>query len=118
MATNVENIRLLMGSVSTNIYSDPQLQQFLDLTPSGSVKLAAALGLDSLAANKSLVAELCKSLNSTNDDRQMPADLRAQAAALRNEEQTTEATIAIAEQSRNVFGARQLLENSLMELNG
>ena len=116
MATTLEKIRILMGSPTTSDYSDEALQIFLDCTPSGSAKLAAALGLDAWSARQAIIEQKDKSLNSETDDRGMSKRLSEQATKLRNEEMTTEATIAVAEQSRNVFGAHRLSDNSIMRL--
>lgn len=112
---NEDDIRLLMGSPTTSDYSDPDLLSFLRLTPSGSIRLAAALGLDAWSARQAIVEQKDKSLNSETDDRGMSKRLAAQAQALRDSE-SSEPAIAVAEQSRNAFGEQRLYDNSIMRL--
>lgn len=70
MATPVEQVRLLIQDtlvVPDQIFTDADLQVFLDLET--SVKSAAALALETIAADKAKLAQKLRTLNFEEDDR-------------------------------------------------
>lgn len=119
MATNIEIVRILMGDnktldEDTSIYTDPEIQVFIDLETVGSaVQLlsAAALGLESLANSGARNLEKVKeTLNFKGDTRGLSKNLRDGAAALRVREASIPAGEFV-ETAYTEFSVLQILNN-------
>lgn len=109
MATNVEKVQLLGGVAAMSLFTSAQIQIFLDCV-GGDVWEAAALALTSLAADKSLLANVVEALNYKGDNRNLAKELRATAKSL----QETNAKIpayASAEQAYGNIGREDVLAN-------
>ena len=86
LATDVGAVRLTIGDTnidptSNAVFSDEELQYWIDAE--GSVELAAAAALEALAASRARVAKMLKSLNYGEDTRGVAAELLKTAATLR-----------------------------------
>lgn len=82
--TDVGMIRLLSTDVDTAapIFTDGQIQAFLTLE--GSVRLAAAVALETIAASEALVSKKIRTADGlSTDGPAVAAELRARATALR-----------------------------------
>jgi hypothetical protein len=84
-ATTIGKVRLFSTDTVADdfVFSDPELQVFLD-TFSGSPMMAAAFALDLIAADAAKVAVITKNDNQTTDPTKMPDLLAARAKTLRS----------------------------------
>ncbi len=110
-------VRLLITDVSaaSPIFDDAEIDAFLALK-GGSVKRAAALALDTIASNESLVYKRMQVLDLKTDGPAVAADLRKHATQLRLEadQDDTEAadgSFDFAEMVVSPFAARERVWN-------
>lgn len=84
-STDVGKIRLLIPDTDEQnaLLIDPQIQALLDME--GSVKLAAAQALDSIASSEALISKVIKTQDVSTDGAKVAAELRARAAGLRQQ---------------------------------
>ena len=114
MATDVDNVRLLIGDrTAPQNFSDSDLQTFLSLQ-SSSVLLAAAMALDALASQKgaSLKEQRIGDFVDSSGKNQVSA-LQAQAEALRQIEYDTPA-FDFAEENYNEFTQYDIIRNYIL----
>lgn len=85
---DVATVRLLIADTHSDaakqLLTTQQLQSFLDLE-GGSVKLAAAQALDTIASSEALVSKVIKSQDLTTDGAKTAEALRKHAAQLRQQ---------------------------------
>jgi hypothetical protein len=86
--SDVSNVRLLISDTSPassgQIFTDAEIQAFLDLED-GGVKLAAAQALDAIASNEAMVSKRIKTLDLQTDGPAVAKSLREHASALREQ---------------------------------
>lgn len=82
----VEQVRLLIADTDNSalIFWDDQLEAFLTLE-GGSVKLAAAQALDTIASNEALVSKVISTQDASTDGAKVAETLRKHAANLRGQ---------------------------------
>ena len=108
--TDIQKVRALIGAVNSDIFSDAEMQVFLDLQ-SGSILLAAALALDSVAAQTDTTPhEVSIGKFQYSAGRAQIKPLREQAEAFRQLEYNTPA-IATAEENLSDFSYYEMLRN-------
>jgi len=83
MATDIEQVQLLIGDTSADVFSVAEIQTFLTMEDS-VVKLAAATALDAMAASQSLIAKIFKTGTWSVDRSKISAALQAVAKSLRD----------------------------------
>lgn len=110
-------VRLLITDISVEqpLFDDAEIDAFLSLK-GGSVKRAAALALDTIASNESLVYKRIKTLDISTDGPGVAADLRKHASQLRAEaqdddDQAADGAFDIAEMVIGPFAARERIWN-------
>jgi hypothetical protein len=83
--TDVGKIRLLIPDTDEEnlLLDDDQITAFLSLE--GSVKLAAAQALDTIASSEAMVSKVIKTQDVSTDGAKVAAELRARAAELRRQ---------------------------------
>lgn len=84
-ATAVTQVRTLIADLDTGdsqIFTDAQLQAFLDLED-GNVRRGAADALDAIAVSELLVSKVIRSQDLSTDGAKVAAELRARARDLR-----------------------------------
>lgn len=89
--TDLDDLRLLIadeGEGDEQLFTDGKLQQFLTLE-GGSVKLAAAQALDTIASSEVLVSKVIRTQDLSTDGSKVAAQLRAHATSLRDQVQQT-----------------------------
>lgn len=91
-ATNIGMVRTLATDLdeAAPLFTDAQIQAFLDLE--GSVRLAAALALETIAVSEALVSKKIRTLDLQTDGPAVAKELRERAAVLRK--QAADADIA------------------------
>lgn len=91
--TDIGRVRLLVADLDPTApcFTDEMYQALLDMNH-GSVNLAAATALETLAANEALVSKRIRTQDVQTDGPAVAAELRAQALRLR--EQEADATYA------------------------
>jgi hypothetical protein len=86
---DIDTVRLLCADVNDDptkvLLTDPQLQSFLDLE-GGSIRLAAAQGLDTIASSEVLVSKVITANGLTTNGAAVSKELRARAESLREQE--------------------------------
>lgn len=84
IATDAGKVRLLITDTNSAAFyfDDTEIQAFLDLE-SGSVRRAAALGLETLASNQTLILKWIRISNLQTNGPAVSKDLRERATALR-----------------------------------
>lgn len=89
--TDIDTIRLLINDTAAagngQVFTDPEVQSFLDLE--GDVKLAAAQALDVIASNEALVKQRIRTLDLQTDGPAVATALRAHAELLRGQTNET-----------------------------
>jgi len=83
-----EQVRLLMADTEWAIFSDDEVDAFLTLTQvdaTDQVLLAAAMGLDTMAASNALVLKKVDLMGTETDGPAVAAALRDQAKSLRQQ---------------------------------
>ena len=119
LASDVGKVRLLIPDRVANepVFEDEELATFLDLE-GGNVRRAAALALETCAADQALTLKVIKSLDLTTDGAKVSdallkrADkLREQAGAVQAANEAAEAGAAfdVAEMTPTVFAFRERL---------
>lgn len=85
VADDISKIRLLLSDTDENneILTDAEYQVFLDME--GSIKLAAAQALDTIADNEALAAKTLTSSDVSVDGAKLADSLRKRAASLREQ---------------------------------
>lgn len=83
MATSdIDHVRLLTNDIgTTKVFTDTEIQSFLDLE--GSVKRAAAQALDTIASNEALTSKAIRTQDLSTDGPKTAAALREHASRLR-----------------------------------
>lgn len=85
--TDVDTVRLLIADLATDppdrLFTDEQIEAFLDLE--GGVKCAAAAALGAIAVSEALVSKVIRTLDLATDGAKLAAELRARAKELRAE---------------------------------
>ncbi|MER5420335.1 hypothetical protein [Streptosporangium roseum] len=83
--TNLGRVRLLAADTdeANLLLNDPQIEAFLAME--GSVKLAAAQALDTIASSEALVSKVIKTQDISTDGVKVAAELRARATELRRQ---------------------------------
>lgn len=111
VSTDIGKVRLLihdMDSGNPLFPEDNMIQAFLDLE--GAVKLAAALALESLAANAALVFKVMRLLDLELDGASVAKALRETAKSLRDSEDADWSGIDFAEVVDNsIFSYREYI---------
>lgn len=84
--THVGQVRLLAADVdeANLLLLDPQIEAFLAME-GGSVKLAAAQALDTIASSEALVSKVIRTQDLSTDGVKVAAELRARASELRRQ---------------------------------
>lgn len=85
--TDFGKVRLLCQDTDTNnqIFNDSEIQAFLDISGS-SIRLAAAMALEQIAASEVFIQKRIRSLDLQTDGPSEAAELRALAQSLRDQE--------------------------------
>lgn len=109
LATETGQVRLKIADTDIDpttdaIFSDEELQYFL--TAEGSVDLASAAAMETMAASQARIAKLLKSLSFTGDNRGVSKELLDTAAALRA---NAPAAYGAAEKAHSDMSARDIL---------
>jgi hypothetical protein len=86
LATEIGQVRLKIGDTDIDpttdaIFSDEEIQYFL--TAEGSVTMASAVALETIAASRALIARMLKTLKYAEDTRGVSKELLETAKALR-----------------------------------
>jgi hypothetical protein len=107
LTTAAGQVRLLATDTDSDrpIFEDEEIAGFLAIE--GSVKTAAALALECIAVNESLVQKRIKILDLQTDGPAVAVALRAQATALREQETDEVIPFATAEFGDGAFAARE-----------
>lgn len=113
VSTDIGKIRLFIGDTDVDpesdaIFTDEELQVFLDLE--GSVRSAAAAAIEALANDKARTAKMLKTLNFQKDDRTAAATMLATAERLRE----TDVQFGVAEQSITDAATADLMLNKAL----
>jgi|GEM_PF-5440247 len=114
--TTAQQVRLLMADTDSAVFSDDEVEAFLELTDN-EVLLAAAMGLDTMAASNALVLKKLDLMGTETDGPAVAAALRAQAKALRTEwEERNESGMAFgtAEFADDFFQQREYLLKQML----
>lgn len=83
--TDLDTVRLIISDLGTPpTFSDPEIESFLAMED-GSVKLAAAQALDTIASNEAMVSKRIKTLDLQTDGPAVAKSLREHATALRDQ---------------------------------
>ena len=84
--TPVGQVRLLVSDTTLDdpVFDDDELTAFLALE-GGSVRLAAAQALDTIASNEVMVSKVIRTQDLQTDGAKVAAELRARAAELRRQ---------------------------------
>jgi len=98
LATDPGRVRLLLNDIPTGegdtaaaVFSDAEIQAFLDLE-GGSVKRAAAQAIDSNATNEALASKVLRTQDLTTDGAKLADAMRKHADSLRAQADRDEAT--------------------------
>ncbi|MEV8638099.1 hypothetical protein AB0395_41250 [Streptosporangium sp. NPDC051023] len=85
-STPVGRVRLLIPDTdpATQLLIDPQIQAYLDME-GGSIKLAAAQALDSIASSEAMVSKVISMNGLSINGPAVAAELRARATGLREQ---------------------------------
>ena len=85
LTTDVGKVRLLLNDTNDTdeVFTDGELQAFLDLE--GSIKLAAAQALDTIADNEALASKVLTSTDVKIDGARLADSLRKRAETLRSQ---------------------------------
>lgn len=85
-ADDASRVRLLINDVDTTspIFTDPELVAFLAME-GGSVKLAAAQALDTIADNEALASKVIRTQDVATDGAKLADSLRKRADSLRKQ---------------------------------
>lgn len=85
LTTDIGKVRLLINdTAATGVFSDAEVQAFLDLED-GNVKLAAAQALDTIADDEALTSKVIRSQDLGTDGASVAKVLRERAQILRSE---------------------------------
>lgn len=111
--TDIGKIRLFIGDTDVDpesdaIFTDEELQVFLDIE--GSVRSAAAAAIEALANDKARTAKMLRTLNFQKDDRTAATTMLATAQRLRD----TDVQFAFAEQSITDAATADLMLNKAL----
>lgn len=103
ITTDAGRIRLLISDVDQGdpLFADDEIAAFLDME--GSVKLAAALALETMASNEAMVSKVIRTQDVQTDGTKVSAELRARAKDLR-EQAAVEGDDAYAFESVEIAG--------------
>ncbi len=118
ISTEVGQVRLLITDTDTtdNIFSDEEINQFLSLTEIDSetdVRLAAALGLETIAASEALVQKKISMLDLSTDGPAVAKSLREAAQRLRQQVED-EPAFGWAEMSLNPAVTYEIIRNNAL----
>lgn len=108
--TDIQKVRLRIGDGAGTLFTDAEIQDFLD-SESGVIDLAAALALESLAA-----AQAVKPSSTSTGTLSLsynPQALLAAAARLRTRYEEVPAT-ATAERNVSVFSEEEIVDNRII----
>ena len=83
MATAIESVRVRIGDTDSSIFTDAQIQIFLD-EQDEDILLSAADAITAMAASASIVAKLYQTGTITRDRKQVPTRLLEVAKFYRN----------------------------------
>jgi len=85
LTTDIGKVRLLLNDTddTDEVFTDGELQAFLDLE--GSIKLAAAQALDTIADNEALASKVVTSQDVKIDGARLADSLRKRAETLRSQ---------------------------------
>jgi predicted homoserine dehydrogenase-like protein len=85
LSTDIGKVRLLISDTdeTDEIFEDEEIQSFLDME--GSVKLAAAQALDTIADNEALASKVLTSSDVSVDGAKLADSLRKRAIELRSQ---------------------------------
>ena len=91
---DMDMVRLLIADTGdVPLFTDNQIGAFLTLE--GGVKLAAAQALDTMASSEVMVSKVIRTLDLQTDGAKVAAELRARAAALREQAAAVDADGAV-----------------------
>lgn len=109
--TDTGKVRLLIQDTTADgaAFSDEEIAVFLDME-CDVVRLAAAMALEALAADKAKVALRQKTLNFDKDTRGISKELREQAQSFRDSENSVPA-YGVAEVNSGVLSAQEITHN-------
>lgn len=119
--TDMGKVRLLIGDTvqATALFQDAEITAFLGLN-GDDVRLAAAQGLETIAANQVMVLKVISLQGLSTDGASVARELRQQAASLREQSASGmgDATGLFdwAELAIDDFGRREILGNSLLRV--
>ena len=115
--TDIEKVRTLIGPTNSAFFTDDQMQFFLDLQ-SGSLLLAAAVALESLAASTDVTPkQVTIGKFEYSVGRAQIKQLTAQAEAFRRLEYETPAC-AVIEEGGSEFQRLEMLRNLILRNSG
>lgn len=112
--TDAGKVRLLITDTRSDMqqFADAEIDTFLALA--GTVRLAAAMALEVLAANEALVQKRIDTMRIKTDGSVIARELRELAASLRQQEEAYGSLgFEVAEQAGSVFGEMQILTNQI-----
>ena len=86
LTTDVGRVRLLIPDtdITAALFTDAEIAAFLDLE-GGTIRLAAAQALDTLASSETLILKVVRTLDVSTDGAKVGAELRARAKELRRQ---------------------------------
>jgi hypothetical protein len=119
LATTIGQVRLLIPDRDSGavFFQDDEINVFLALN-NNNVYLAAALALDTMASNEAYVQKRIRLMDLSTDGVGTAAELRARAAALREQSRAADADAGelfdIAETNVDPFTARQIVHNQAL----
>lgn len=117
-STDLGKVRLLVTDTNSTVaqFQDEEIQAFLDLN-NGNIYLAAAMGLDTLAANEALVQKRIETLNIKTDGPAVAKALRELANSYR-ERVDKDSGFETVEVNSGGWSAQQIYENSILRQGG
>lgn len=122
ISTPLGQVRLLCTDkdITLPIFEDDELDFFLTLNE-GSIRLAAAQALDTIASTEVLLEKKMRTLDTESDGTAVAKSLQALAAELRRQENegdgNADGLLDVAETVNDVFGLRELLIKRYLRAN-
>jgi len=115
VVTDIDRVRVLIGDRDSSTFQDDDIQTFLDVS-NGSLFLAAAVALDTMAAKQDVTpVEFSIGKYQQSTGRTQIRQLTQQAAAFRDLEYNTPAW-AIIETNNSPFTALEIIRNRILRL--
>lgn len=117
--TDIGKVRLLCIDTDEAIFSDDEIQAFINLTSvdgSVEVRLAAALALDTIASSQTLILKKISTLDLSTDGPALAASLRDSAVRLRKDVEE-DIAFGYAEIGHNVWTTYEIIINEELRNN-